>query len=258
MDAVDVRRGKHDHQKMATPDDLSEFLERIGSVSTEARERLAQLGTEARRPVEEILLAIMELSPRGWSVASMPISAVRRALGAIVEESGEEADQLLADVFDGPGAERLTRICSRVARIRVEDDALRGFFTERARLLRLASDHHLAGRYDASIPILLAQIEGIVIDISGGKKFFTKGRHKADLSSPDRAASLLGGLTALQALFGEDVKHTQARGSLSRHGVLHGRELAYDTRVNSAKTWSVLEALVDWSESRAVEEVRTA
>jgi hypothetical protein len=45
----------------------------------------------------------------------------------------------------------------------------------------------------------------------------------------------------------------QGEGSLSRHGVLHGRELAYDTRVNSARTWSVLDALVEWALPKARE-----
>ncbi len=53
---------------------------------------------------------------------------------------------------------------------------------------------------------------------------------------------------------------TQAAGSLSRHGILHGRELAYDTRVNSAKTWSVMDAVVHWAlpHSRALTDARRA
>jgi hypothetical protein len=52
----------------------------------------------------------------------------------------------------------------------------------------------------------------------------------------------------------------QREGSLSRHAVLHGRELAYDTRVNSAKTWSVLDAVVHWAlpQSRALADARRA
>lgn len=53
---------------------------------------------------------------------------------------------------------------------------------------------------------------------------------------------------------------THAAGSLSRHGILHGRELAYDTRVNSAKTWSVVDAVLHWAlpQSRALADARRA
>jgi hypothetical protein len=38
--------------------------------------------------------------------------------------------------------------------------------------------------------------------------------------------------------------------------VLHGREVAYDTRVNSAKTWSVMDAMVEWALPKAREVVQ--
>ena len=67
-------------------------------------------------------------------------------------------------------------------------------------------------------------------------------------------------MAALQGAYGEDMPDTQAAGSLSRHGILHGRELAYDTRVNSAKTWSVMDAVVHWAlpHSRALADARRA
>lgn len=95
-----------------------------------------------------------------------------------------------------------------------------------------------------------------MIDVTGGKKFFTKATQKADLVDPKQLVSTEACLAALQATHGQDVKETQTEGSLSRHGVLHGRELAYDTRVNSAKTWSVLDALVEWALPKAREVVQ--
>lgn len=91
------------------------------------------------------------------------------------------------------------------------------------------------------------------MDVTSGKKFFTKSKAKADLVDSKRLVSVEAGLAALQATYGEDLKQTQAAGSLSRHGIANGRELAYDTRVNSAKTWSVMDALVDWALPKARE-----
>ncbi len=89
----------------------------------------------------------------------------------------------------------------------------------------------MAARYDASIPQLQMQLEGIAIDVTKGKKFFTKGSRRADLVETTQLVSIEAGLAALQVFYGQDVVTTHVEGSHSRHGVAHGRELAYDTRV---------------------------
>jgi hypothetical protein len=40
-------------------------------------------------------------------------------------------------------------------------------------------------------------------------------------------------------------------GSLARHGILHGRELAYDTEINSTKCFVLLLAVMDWAKPKA-------
>lgn len=47
------------------------------------------------------------------------------------------------------------------------------------------------------------------------------------------------------------VETTSATGELLRHGILHGRELAYDTHVNSTKAWAALFAIIDGVKKRA-------
>lgn len=238
--------------------DVPDFIRRIGVDVGESWGQLAVFGVEYRNSIEEIAAGVRVLGPRGWSVMTMDTEAVRRAVQAAEAGRGDDADGLLADQWEGDGAWRLKRICDRVGGMGATDPELHILFRERARLLGLARDHHLAGRFDASIPLLQAHLEGIVIDVTGGKKFFTKGTQKADLVDPKQLVSIEACLAALQATYGQDVKETQTEGSLSRHGVLHGRELAYDTRVNSAKTWSVLDALVEWAlpKARAVVESR--
>lgn len=231
--------------------DVPEFLRRIGVDVGESWGQLAVLTADYRKSIEEIEAAVRVLGPRGWAVMTMDTEAVRRGVQAAEAGRGDEADDLLADQWEGDGTWRLKRICDRVGAMGATDPELHRLFRQRVRLLGLARDHHLAGRYDASIPLLQAHLEGIVIDVTGGKKFFTKGTQKADLVNPKQLVSIEACLAALQATYGQDVKETQTKGSLSRHGVLHGRELAYDTRVNSAKTWSVLDALVEWALPKA-------
>ncbi len=47
------------------------------------------------------------------------------------------------------------------------------------------------------------------------------------------------------------VETTAATGELVRHGIVHGRELAYDTLVNSTKAWTALFAVVVGVKKRA-------
>jgi len=232
-------------------DEVPLWMRRLGLDVGEAWEQLMSVGVEYRRNVVGVTGAMVVLVPRGWAPMNMKAETVFRAVEMVDEGRGDEADEMLAGQWEGEGAWRLSRSCQRVESMGATDPELQRTFGARARLLRLAMDHHLQGRYDASIPILQSQVEGIVMDLTNGKQFFTKGRLKADLVDDSQFVSIKAGLAVLQAAYGQGVGETQTAGSLSRHGVAHGRELAYDTRVNSAKNWSLVDGLVEWALPRA-------
>lgn len=223
----------------------------LGGGITEAWNGLRAHGVEYQALLGRIEEALEVVVPHGWAVMQMDSKPLAEAVRLAKSGRTAEADHLLADQWDGAGAWRTRRVCDRVRVMGAGEEELTTIFIERARLLRLAKGHHDEGRYEASIPLLQAQMEGIVMDVAGGQKFFTKGSQKADLVDPTRLVSIEASLAALQATYGANVTATQIEGSLSRHGVAHGRELAYDTRVNSAKTWSVVDALVEWAMPRA-------
>lgn len=207
---------------------------------------LAARGAECRTLLAEIEDGLRLLVPRGWAVFDMQSEALHRAIGLVEQGQGDEADELLADQW-GPDTFRTKRVCDRVDSLGGAEKQFNEMFQQRARLLRKAKDHHDHGRYEASIPLIHAQMEGIVMDVTGGRKFFTKNSQRADVIDPKQLVAVEASLAALQSAYGANISQTQAEGSLSRHGVAHGRELAYDTRVNSAKNWSVLDALVEWA-----------
>lgn len=231
------------------------WVELIGRDLADEWQNLRSTGTQYQVLMEEIAAALEVLVPRGWSINLMKTEVLVDAISLIRAGKGDEGDSILAAQWEGEGAWRTKRVCDRVRSMGRGDADLEKLFRERARLLLKAKAHHEAGRYDASIPVLQAQMEGLVMDVAPGKKFFTKGTQKIDLVDPQRLVSIEAGLAALQSTYGQDVKKTQVKGSLSRHGVAHGRELAYDTRVNSAKTWSVMDALVEWALPNAYAEV---
>lgn len=234
-----------------------EWFAALGLDISDSWKEVSGVGAQLEAVTKRTEEALQVLVPRGWAVMTMNTEPVAEAVRLAKSGMGDQADLLLAEQWDGEGAWRTKRVCDRVGVMGAGDPGVRRLFGARARLLRLAKDHHEAGRYDASIPLLQAQMEGIVLDVADGRKFFTKGTQKADLVDVKALVSIEASLAALQATYSVNVSTTQVEGSLSRHGVAHGRELAYDTRANSAKTWSVLDALVEWALPRAQSVVKT-
>lgn len=210
---------------------------------------LRALLVKQRQFQESTLNALSYLVPLGWAPFYMKTATVKQAVDLVRSGDTAVADDLLAGEWDGEGSWRTKRVCDRVRGMGAgfRQDEYEQLFRQRSRLLVKAREHHEAGRYEASIPIVHAQMEGIVMDVTRGRKFFTQGREKADVTDPSQLVSIAACLATLQTKYGESVKETQAKGSLSRHGIAHGRELAYDTRANSAKSWSVLDSLVEWA-----------
>lgn len=218
---------------------------------------LGDLSAEYRQLQLSLEEALRVLVPRGWAPFHMDSSAVKQAILLTVGNRGDEADELLADQWDGQGSWRTKQVVSRVSVMGAGEGQpeYHALYKARARLILRAKEHHEAGRYEASIPLIQGQIEGIVMDVAAERKFFTQSpRFKADLVDPLQLVGVEACLATLQKILGGGVNQTQATGSLSRHGVAHGRELAYDTRVNSAKYWSVLDALVQWARPLAQQE----
>lgn len=229
---------------------LPDWLNSLSEDLAQQWSRMGELGLDYRQHLASVERALKTLVPRGWSPLRMDSAVVSSAVSLVDSEHGDQADELLAGQWDGENARRTQQVYARIKVLGAGEgqDAYQSLFKNRARLILKAKEHHDAGRYDASIPIIQNQMEGLVIDITGGRKFFTSNqRQKANLIDPLQLVAVEACLAALQALFGEGVNETQQTGSLSRHGVAHGRELAYDTRVNSAKYWSVLDALVEWA-----------
>ena len=228
---------------------LPEWLVSLDSGFRAQVEDIRRFGREYDELRASMEAALTHLVPLGWSPFSMTTSSVTEAVRLVKVGDPRAADELLALEWDGDGAWRTKRVCERVRTMgtgyRQRD--YESLFHHRARLLMLAKGHHEAGRYEASVPIVHAQMEGIVMDVTGGRKFFTRTKEKADLVNPAQLVGVEACLAALQGVFGQAVRQTQAVGGLSRHGIAHGRELAYDTRINSAKSWSVLDALVEWA-----------
>lgn len=255
---------------MSTPSESDETLSQVRALADlgvpqdalDALSLLAPLGgpfaalADARNRhaalVREAAANIDALSGRGWGLASLPVPEQTRARLLVEAGNGDDADLLLAGLWEDD--RRTGRVVGRVGTLGALDPTYRSLSQHRRRLLAKARDHHHSGAYEASVPIVLAQVEGITIDVAEGLAFFSRHPTKAaDVEDLTQFVSIAAALPAVRTAYTGPVTTTQATGNLSRHGILHGRELAYDTKVISAKVWSLLADVVEWAMPRAHE-----
>lgn len=194
------------------------------------------------------------LAPIGWIAFNQAPHAEYRA-AALLAEAGdtEEAEQLLVDVWNE--LDRLDHLLSRVGTVHVGDPEQDVLGAARFELLREALAAHRAELFGPAITTVLSQIDGIVFDMTGkdARSFFATGRKASHLIDEKTLAGHPSGLTVLAALFCKDAKTTQHSGRLMRHGIVHGRELGFNTLMNSTKAFVALLAVIEWAQPRARE-----
>jgi hypothetical protein len=216
-------------------------------------DEMSRLLAEEKDLVVTVARAIKEFARHGWAASfRMPIPAVKEALRAY--DSGAPwtvVEQVLHDGWSKSGS--LDRLSVQVGAMGAADDELWAVSKQRARLIQAAWSHHTSGAFEASIPIVLAQVDGIVSDATTsdkthkGKRFFSSGRDRADVVDDETLAGFSEALPVVRDWFSEAYLHTDEQGSANRHGVMHGRELAYDTAVNSTKCFVLLLAVWEWA-----------
>lgn len=121
-------------------------------------------------------------------------------------------------------------------------------FRRRIRLVELAKEDYLSGRYHGCIPLLLSLLDGLVNDVSEHVGFFAKN---IDLTAWDCIAAHETGLQTLASLLTKGRNKT-SEDSITipyRNGILHGRELAFDNKIVAAKCWAALFSVRDWAKA---------
>lgn len=170
---------------------------------------------------------------RGWIIYdSLKTEVVHQANSAA--EGGDllEAESILIAYYDHQNIEWHLRRMSVIPE-----------FALRMRLAKLALEDHVAGRYHASIPVILLLADGLVLELTGQDAFST------NLALDSALAGHSSGLPILQRKLSRYRKSTTIT-ELSlpfRHGIMHGRDLNYDNIKVSAKSWGFLFAVGDWA-----------
>ncbi|MDV6271519.1 hypothetical protein [Rhodococcus globerulus] len=213
--------------------------------SEQAREVARRLGVVSDPSPEQLAEAVALFAPLGWAMCGhWHLEGTLRVL----RESGNgasdaELDEAIADVWNTENVTWLKHAATPIRRWSNSHYPFKQLLWDRVRLIEKAIEHHFNGAYEASIPIILAQIDGLNCDLTG-QSFFSKGNRDPYLDD-ETIAGMEANLPVVRAL-SEDVRPTGDYGKLSRHGVLHGRDLGYATRVNSTKTIVLIAALGEY------------
>ena len=181
---------------------------------------------------------IGELAKHGWYMSpDMSVTSIAETGKLFSSGRVLEADQQMVAFFK-----------NNESRI---EGTLNEHFPARAPIIKRAFDAHRRGYYELSIPVMLAQADGICFELIG-KPLYQK-RYSSPLTAhfADRfgaAAVLSPSLEPLRRVgqITVDSKEVQSvPGILNRHGILHGSIIDYATPINSYKVISLLSYLAE-------------
>lgn len=211
----------------------------LAAYQQQERERLQQWRSvleDFSRQMEEMparlraqLAALME---RGWCLdPEMPHTWGIDLMDAIRDGEEEEAQQWLVAYFRS----RLNKI----------EAALVERHPQRATVIAEAFAAHREGRYALSIPVLLAQAEGVIHDKHQRQLFSKKAKINlktilANLPGDDARAIFMSAFCIDTPLTRNTDELPANFDGLNRHAVLHGLDPKYGTEVNGLRAVSIL------------------
>ena len=179
--------------------------------------------------------AIFVLAGRGWYFdLEMPFPDLWNLENALLEGDVAQAEDALCKYFEG-----------RLAGI---EESILAKFPHLAHLLRAAFDAHRRGEYALSIPVLLAQTDGICKEVMDQYLFIRnrKTRKPATAIYVEQTttdcftAALLSLLAETLPISASERERPLGSDALNRHTVLHGEDLNYGTKRNSLKAVSLV------------------
>ncbi len=209
----------------------TELITKYANSIFRLQQQLQRLIAQSGRDQE----SLAELAERGWYLdPDMSANAIGQFADAIREDP-EEVDAIVSDFFR-----------ERADAIRQE---LTKSYPERSHLWRDAFDAHCESKYNLSIPLFLAQADGIFEKQFPQKSLFISGQRESAIEEYRPYSSdiffdvLLYPFSISTPSWESRKERSESFEGLNRHQVLHGESIAYGTEQNSLKAISLLSNL---------------
>lgn len=182
------------------------------------------------------------LASAGWFPdLHMYVRDRRNLIEKLQQGQSTLVDRLLVNWYE----ERLGKISAEIVSI----------FPNRTKPIRSACWAHRRKRYYLSIPVFLAQSDGICAQILGASPFLRRNGRPKTASVVEKSDHMWPAVLAPLAMClpisaSEGERRELPSSTLNRHAIIHGEPDGYGTRTNSAKALSLLNyvalALKNW------------
>jgi hypothetical protein len=209
---------------------IAEFQKSMEGLISPAFEHLQRTFRELPPRTQE---AILLLGEHGWYLdLEMPIPSLWKLKKALSEGNIEEAQEALISYFE----DRLEKIQKSISEK----------FPHRAHLIEAAFNAHRRQEFKLSIPVLLAQTDGICKEIVNEYFFIKQNRrprtaiYVEQIASDTYRAALLSPLAQTLPIGASENERSEGFRELNRHMVLHGESLDYGNKTNSLKAISLI------------------
>lgn len=218
--------------------DLSPYTEQIKQYKKTLKKSISPAFQELIESFDKIPVniqnAILSLANKGWYLyidPNMPPSRFQEIIQAIVDE--EFTDDILIQYFEKQFKEIEESIITK--------------FPDRKHIIVQALEAHIRGEYYLSIPVLLAQTDGICKDKTC-QYFFISNNGKPEIATYVETtiatdafkAALLNPFVQKMPINMNRNEREKDFNELNRHMVLHGESLDYGTKENSLKALSLI------------------
>ncbi|GIV65173.1 MAG TPA: hypothetical protein DCE76_07100 [Anaerolineaceae bacterium] len=211
---------------------LSNFRIQIENIISPALENFLE---SFRLLPEHTQVALLTLGNHGWFFdLEMPLPFLWELENALNEGDTTEAETALVDYF----RENLQSIENRFT----------AKFPHRAKIINSAFNAHKRGEYELSIPIFLAQTDGVCYEVINQYLFMrVRGEKKPStaiyvdsIASDTFRHALLSPLSQPLPISASKNERDKSFNELNRHQVMHGESLDYGTEINGLKSVSLL------------------
>lgn len=222
--------------------DISHFAKQAADFQRTIQESISPVFEQLQRSFRDLpprtQEALLLLGEHGWFMDSeMAFPALWDLKEALSAGSVQDAENALVEYFEGKLQEIEESITKR--------------FPHRERLLKAALNAHRRQEYELSIPVLLAQTDGICKEVAGQYLFMKRNNkprtaiYVEQLASDAFTAALLSPLTEVLPIGASEDQRPEGFSALNRHMVIHGESLDFGTKINSLKAISLVNYVAD-------------
>lgn len=209
---------------------IQQYQKSLSDIITPAFEELQRSFRELPPKIQEALLL---LAQHGWYLDfNMPVTSLWDIKKAISSGEIDEVEEALIEYFES----QLDEI----------ENSFSAQFPHRSHIIASAFNAHRNGEYFLSIPVLLAQTDGICKEMVDQYLFMKKDKKPRtaifveQIAADTYEAALLSPLAASTPIGASEHEREQGFNLLNRHMVLHGESLDYGSKVNSLKAISLV------------------